>query len=368
MKKALYASLISLCLVAPTASALDWTIEPVGTTGDLGWGTGLGVGADGAVYAASYQSAGTTFLRTRNPVSNSWGTASNFSGDFNDFAVDHQGRPHLLYRGASGAKLAILDDNGVWQTSNLPATSATSLSIDFDSQNRPHIGYIDTQASTLKCLSWNGAGWDSRNVVTAAGMGYSNSFGNIALDNNDALHAIWYDFDANMIKHRNWNGSSYSTRNVGVGFGASMEFDAQNNLHLAFNHYYSRDLQHAIFDGSAWTFDTVDNGNADEGALTLDASGNPHFVYGVDRAAGPGIDKLRYASWDGSQWACEEIDQWKSDYNGSEEQSIAIVNNRVHILYSNDSKNLFYATAYIPEPATLMLAALGGIMVLRRRP
>lgn len=330
------------------ARAADWTIEPVGTSGDLGWRVRTAVDGAGRVYAASYQSGGNTCYSTRSPVSDTWAWPECFDGSFSDLALDLDDRPHLLYRQAEGPKMARLDDNGVWEVIPLPFPSATGLSLVFNSQNLPHISYIDTSAEALKYATWDGADWTITTVTTGPEFRYVNAWTGLALDKNDVPHFLYYEFSSHNLEHAYWNGSGYEFLTIGLGIGWSMVFDEDNNLHVSYVARYTWALTHASFDGSDWSLQLVDSDRAYHGALAFDANGNPHFAYIVDRGSGSFIDELRHAEWTGTTWEIEQIDSWESDVGGPEAEDIVIDDlNHIHVIYTNDSRNLNYATALI---------------------
>lgn len=105
-------------------------------------------------------------------------------------------------------------------------------------------------------------------------------------------------------------------------------------------------LDRIRFAGSAFVKDDLVSGNYK--ALAADASTSVMMVYGA-RADGTGVDRIRY----NNGWSVDQSLLTTADYD-----ELATVTGRT---------NQFYGSTIVPEPATLAILGLGGLLVSRRR-
>jgi hypothetical protein len=93
--------------------------------------------------------------------------------------------------------------------------------------------------------------------------------------------------------------------------------------------------------GGTWDIQTVDNGNVVSTSLALDSQGNPHIAYTTSVFAdGFGGHSLHYASWTGTSWVTELVDDVPASVT-----SLALDSqDRPHICYTTGVVNsLHYA-------------------------
>jgi hypothetical protein len=106
-------------------------------------------------------------------------------------------------------------------------------------------------------------------------------------------------------------------------------------------------LDRIRFATSAFVKDDLSSDNYK--ALASDASTAVMMVYGA-RADGTGVDRIRY---NGSAWVKDQSLLTTADYD-----ELATVTGRT---------NQFYGSTIVPEPATLAILGLGGLLLSRRR-
>lgn len=343
---------LAMCLSAVATAAGEWSLETIGDTGTLGWRVRMVKDGFGRIHVASFESGNDSFYTSREPVTGTWDEPLILSGGFRDLALDQNDRPHILARESGQAILYHLDDSGVWQQTILPFASPAGLSMDFDSQHRLHVSYSDTAAEALKHAIRNGTEWTITTVTTGPKFRFSNSFTSISLDNNDAAHFLWY-VATPSLEHAYWNGSGYSFDTIDYGDGWSMAFDQKNHLHVAY--HGGSDQMHALSDGTSWTVQAVDEERqALSCAIALDSEGNPHIVYLIGGQPNWGIEHVRLATLNGTEWEIEQIDEWDSTTSGPEAQDILVDSlGHIHVVYSDDDKNLNYATTQHAAPCDL---------------
>ncbi len=162
----------------------------------------------------------------------------------------------------------------------------------------------------------SGYGWVMTTVeenITSFG-GYTS----LALDGSGYPHISYYDdtWQEQALKYAYWNGSAWVTQTVdsegrgGKYTSLALEPTAPYTPHISYSRYRDGaddDLMYASWDGSAWVTETVDNAELIYDtvlALEPTAPYTPHIGY-YDYY---GSLKLKYASWNGSAWDIDPVD------------------------------------------------------------
>jgi hypothetical protein len=184
-------------------------------------------------------------------------------GRYSSMRIDREGNLHVAYvdeatytlhYGFRDAKL------NKWFTTVIDRSSGFS-SLALDSQQRPHISYIDYGHAQLKYAHWRDGVWEKQAVqIRAKDISYYTS---IALP-NDLPCITYYEY---------WGSGEDYRLNL-------------RNVWLKSDHWELR------------TIDT-DPGSGKFNALALDSTGNPHAAYGNVKSENASV---RYARWDGQTW------------------------------------------------------------------
>jgi hypothetical protein len=232
-------------------------------------------------------------------------------------------------------------------------TYTTSLA--FDKNGAPSISYGDgLHWGNLMFAQKNGTNWDTGIVAKGTG-GDAGEYSSLAFDREGIPHIAYNDgqnyatlYYATLNQtSREWEFAMIDDNGVGgnTGFDSSLIIDAAGIPHVSYrdgNHYAN--LMYAVWDGVNWTSMKVDDGGGLTGntgyssSLVLDTTGNPHIAY-----YDAGNWALRYASWNGTGWYTETID---NRGNVGQYASLALDNqNRPHIgYYALSQHELRYAT------------------------
>ena len=87
---------------------------------------------------------------------------------------------------------------------------------------------------------------------------------------------------------------------------------------------------YAVWTGSNWSIQTVDENGTSYGSVILDSSNNPHIAYTDGQV-------LKYARWTGNNWNIQTVDI----YDGISYSSLALDSKNIpYILYTAESSKL----------------------------
>lgn len=277
----------------------------------------------------------------------------------------------------------------------------TGVSIALDSNNNPHISYINDVTLRLKYAVKTPTGWDIMDNLDGIG-GYNGGFfssiavgksgevhisyyrdyggyagipdyclryvmikdgtptyevvddytagmvgphNSIALDGKGIPHISYYDAYNQYLKYAYKNGDSWTTVTVDnsgiVGSYTSLKLDKNNLPHISYYDIGNGNLKYAFKKNNYWTIETVDNSANNVGLFTsldIDWNGYPHISY-YDKTA----QSLKYAYKDASGWHIEEADGNVNDV-GKYSSLVVDPEGNAHISYWNyTSKLALYA-------------------------
>jgi hypothetical protein len=210
-----------------------------------------------------------------------------------------------------------------------------SSSITLDSKGNPHIAYSETtyfsngssQSYPLMYASIAGKNWTTQSIDNYG------EYPSLVFDSSDFPHISYarYAYPAGSIggsinlNYASWNGSAWNIQSIeSFTFSSpfyptysSLALDLSGNPHITYildSYGASKSLKYASWNGSAWNIQTLDQGIYSDQypTLVLDSKNNPHITYGVNYQ-----DKLydmthenhglNYAAWDGAEWNIQII-------------------------------------------------------------
>ena len=350
------------------AEAYIWSVESVDVTGTEM--PSLAMGPDGNPMVA-YFSAATSDLILARYDGLTWQKEtvenSGFVGYKPSLAIGNDGQPRLSYHSSSGLKFARYDGT-IWHTEFIDAGSnPAGISLALDSSDNPRIAYYDSNIRDLQYASWNGASWDI-DVVDDEGAD-AGAACSLAIDSQGQPHISYYFHDSRDLRYATSDGMNWSIETVDAygwsGMHSSIAVDSQDRPHIAYNEGINWDLRYAAFNGSTWDIELVDGQSKQIGyeeSLVLDANDLPRIAYQCADTT-----NLEFASYDGVSWTLAVIEDMSTmgkyvslavDDSGGYHVS--------YMQYYGGVNDLRYAYA-IPEPATLGLLMVSGLLILQRR-
>ncbi|MFA5858612.1 MAG: fibronectin type III domain-containing protein [Elusimicrobiota bacterium] len=215
-----------------------------------------------------------------------WSTTTIHSGSnigyYTSIILDNLNNVHISYY--SNGKLAYAKFNGIcWSTQTVDSATDTgyNTSIALDSYGNPCISYRDQSSgvdnSDLRYARWNGTTWDLETVESVGNVGWWNT---MVVDSENKPHIVYLDSTMTTFKHAT-KSSSWNIQSVNdSGWYPSIVLDGNSNIHMVYmgSQY---DLKYAKWDGVAWSTQTIDSlDNVGWGAsILIDANGILNISY-----------------------------------------------------------------------------------------
>jgi len=278
-----------------------------------------------------------------------------YEGKYCDLALDAQNHPHISshYDEDQNTKLKYSYYDGQnWQVSDVDnVVSNTSIAVE--PSGKPHIAYYHNSSSQpiIKYATYNGTIWQISNIETLP----NSSGGQVSIAlNSQGYPYISYDCNPSTmrLKYAYWDGLTWHIsvvdQNGNVGYNSSIAVDSQNHIHISYRNYDTLSLKYAFYNGTTWQISTIDSQpiSGVGTCIALDSSGNPHIAY-YQTDTGWGSPNIKYASFNGTTWQIEIIDQYftTGQFN-ADSIGLAIDSaNKPHISYYNSQYgDLYYAT------------------------
>jgi uncharacterized repeat protein (TIGR01451 family) len=250
------------------------------------------------------------------------------TGQDNSLALDAAGRPRVAYCGyhASAPCLDyaawdnVLDQWDIQQPlAGIPGPAGAYSSLALDAAGYPHISYVNAgdDVDDLGYLYWDGSAWVRQTVDTRVVKGLHTE---LKLDAAGRPHIAYIVLtstphgSAYALNYAAWTGSEWLTQTVAPAIGQddfSLALDAAGQPRIAYSPYSmygGLGPAYAYLEGTSWLTRTIDGPDCSSAggglALALDTGGTPHVAYSFC-----GIyDYLKYATWTGSEWDIEEVD------------------------------------------------------------
>ncbi len=270
-------------------------------------------------------------------------------------SFDSQDQPHIGYLVSQDLKHTYWDKTqGSWSTETVESGNISFASLWVDLNDHLHAAYaykdgLDNLLKYAYCdaLFCNGA-W---NIETVANLGYYGGARDVilGLDFSNSPHVVYFEIEKTVLAHLSKAEAGWNTPEIidvaalpGESRQPFMKLDSQEHPHIVFNYKYN-DLRYAFWNGSRWIIKIVDNEDGRHPVLAIDHQDHPWIVY-KNRSL-----TIKYAHWNGNQWIKGIMDDTNVGWPSVNERDLALaVDNtgRPHVAYikvDEDSYVLAYA-------------------------
>ncbi len=227
-----------------------------------------------------------------------------------DLDLDSEGRPHVAYHNTPDNTLVYKYYDGTqWIANPVAFGSFTNISLEIDASGRPHIAAYLSTSSVAIYFVWDGMQWDSYSVLPAQTSG--GQFISLALTDGGMPVVAFNNTTSGNLSFAKFNGSGFDSEEVdnvsttGDYYSfISLQLDSNDQPHIAYCQGPAvgscSELRYAAFDGTNWAAEAVDRtGGLDVGyyaSLALDSQGEPMIAYHIDNTS------LNLAYRDGGNW------------------------------------------------------------------
>ncbi len=226
-------------------------------------------------------------------------------------AVGSNSNPHIAYSAFENDSHSNPSDvmYASWNTSSWRVQALTQGWTDdfvLDSNNDPHIIYHN-KTGNLLYMNYDGNNWSTKQVAN------DGSEASLKLDSNGNPEIAYVTYSA--LKYAVWKDSAWYIQTIdssGFFLNPSLALDSNNNPHILYglnqnqpnNPQSTEDIKYASYDGSVWNIQTIVAGvDQGFGNLVLDSKGYPHFTYAKGNPQFTSNQvTLTYMSWNGSSW------------------------------------------------------------------
>lgn len=270
---------------------------------------------------------------------------------FPSMALDSQQRPHIAYIEYGTGRLKYATWTGTsWKTQLIQLNAKLIeyyTSIVLDSEDRPTIAYyevfgVDTATFELhmRTVKWTGGVWQ---VSTVDSDYASGKFNSMTVASDDTLHLAYANVkdETASLRYARWNAKTGWSSEVIEGantpqrtFSVAIALDRRNIPHIAYTDPSKHLVRYATYRGDKWQFLTVD---------VLAQEGFPdRNGIALDEAGNPyityhdaGRGMLKIAYLEGARWLAEVVDREFAGFTSS----IQIHNGEIFIVYYDSFTN-----------------------------
>ncbi len=166
--------------------------------------------------------------------------------------------------------------------------AANSLRCELTSYGNAHVAYVDDSQHLLKYSFWDHKldKWFTTVLDKTAG------FCSMVLDSQQHPHISYIEYGHARMRYAHWNGSSWDKQTIqinakDISFYTSIAVDAKDNPSISFYEYwgtgedYLLHLRNVTWNGKFWEVRTVDStpGSGKFNSIAIDSAGNRDIAY-----------------------------------------------------------------------------------------
>lgn len=184
------------------------------------------------------------------------------TGKFNSLALDNRGLPHISYSDVDSGNLLYADWDGTDWHYSAPDTSQASggwvgigSSIQMDSDNNPHIAYVDVTHRAIKYATRKEGGpWHTETVDKLTGKADNVDRVSLQLDSKRRPHIAYWDSGLAVLKYATLTDAGWRAQVVdngaNVGLYPSLALDTHDSVYISYYDMGSGTLKLAYRDAA----------------------------------------------------------------------------------------------------------------------
>ncbi|MDP6188282.1 MAG: putative Ig domain-containing protein, partial [Candidatus Poseidoniaceae archaeon] len=280
--------------------------------------------------------------------------ASGSSGNFNDIAIDSNGKAHIVFYREDNTNLYHSTNataSGNWETNDIDKNNNVGqyCSIAIDSNDGLHVSYQYNTGNTLKYAykapgsSWSSS-WSKTTVDNTGGKSTS-----IAIDSNDKPHIVYRDGGGNggNLAYAKKTGSSWSVTSpvqsaVDVDY-TSIAIDSDDHIHIVYYDSNDEYMYYFTNTSASWSRTSLEDIGADTGGMDVDIAIDPTTDQPGISYFDRDITALKYTYYTGSSWSSAIVEN-SNDYGRFNSIAYDSLGN-VHISHErNGADDLYYTS------------------------
>lgn len=361
------------------ASAGQWQLDTIASgVSEAARNSSLAIDSSGTIHVLYYDQTEANQFVLKHAAQTQTGWSSEVidqaKGDQAVIRIDSANRIHIAYNqivGQEEVRYGVFD-NGIWTLEDVHSSAFRGREpmLVLDSNDQPRVAFQDNGGMGYAAYyaAKNGSAWTIEQVGSKSGDFILGGPG-LGSDDRPSLFAGRSDLGFGVATRGSSNWSIQSHLGAAL-FPPNIASDADSlgNFHVAGVTFGpTDDLYYLVGKDTTWSSQLIEHtgpiGLANT-SIAFGLNGLPRISYEVnlDRS---GRTRIKHAYYTGSEWITEFVSADTAVQSGT---SLAVDAAGVsHIVYWAADGRLVHATAYVPEPNTFVLAAVGLSMLYLAR-